>query len=227
MFKIGTYFLYAFVACNLCGIAKGENNTDSVCILKDAPTQCGAFCLDAQRPIIEKLNFLAKLLNNTQEKVDRILNATQERLEKVDFIIHNLETKPIEVATSNIPQGFEQIGSRYFYIENNIKLNWADAKTACRQKGAYLAAFDNLQEFSAIQTKLQAHWYWLGINEIAKEGEFVSVASGKPATIFKWHFGQPDNDQGREDCVAMYYSSMDDGLCDNKNYFICQLDNEV
>ncbi|XP_041566535.1 C-type lectin 37Db-like [Drosophila elegans] len=222
MFSIGIYILFAFFACSL---AETQENSSSVCILKDAPTQCGAFCLAAQIPLFDhnnnvqqQLNDLAVLLNETQKKLDRFETKLDSKMDEIRV--------PKVSETAVIPSGFEKIGSRYFYIAR-FELKWIDAVMACRLIGGYLAAFQNEEEFIGIQRKLAYRWYWLGINEIFVEGQFFSVASGKPATIFKWANGYPDNGYGKEDCIAMQNDYMDDGLCDNKHYFICQLDNIV
>ncbi|XP_044316117.1 hepatic lectin-like [Drosophila rhopaloa] len=82
MFKFEIYLVYAFVVCNLYSIVKSQENVDSVCILKDAPSQCGAFCLSAQRPFIDhnykvqrQMDSISEILNENQKRLDRIEEA--------------------------------------------------------------------------------------------------------------------------------------------------------
>jgi len=55
MLRSAVYLLYAVLAWNKWGLAESHDGTDSVCVSKDAPSQCGAFCLAALRPLIDKV----------------------------------------------------------------------------------------------------------------------------------------------------------------------------
>ncbi|XP_016980971.1 C-type lectin 37Db [Drosophila rhopaloa] len=155
--------------------------------------------------------------------MERILNAIDEAKEKLDGIQAKLEGNP----EPDTP-GFERIGSRYFFIEHEDRKSWTGAEIACRQKGGYLAAFQNQEEFDGIKEKLQIAVYWLGINQKIKEGDFVSVASGKPATFLNWMLDEPFNyDDIKEDCVLLVLGQMSTRQCDLGFHFICQLDNKV
>ncbi|XP_016980976.1 C-type lectin 37Db-like [Drosophila rhopaloa] len=156
---------------------------------------------------------------NTQAQLNSILailNRIQERLDKIE--------DNMEMARS----GFEKIGFRNFYIENDIATYWNVAEATCREKGGYLAAFQNQLELDKVKSKLRPeNRYWLGINDRAKEGDFISVASGKPATFLRWYMGEPNNFRGSEDCVSLKDGLMSDSNCETIAYYICQLDNEV
>uniref|UniRef100_A0A6P4F5N9 Lithostathine-1-alpha-like n=1 Tax=Drosophila rhopaloa TaxID=1041015 RepID=A0A6P4F5N9_DRORH len=87
MFKFEIYLVYAFVGCNLYSIVKSQENVDSVCILKDAPSQCGAFCLSAQRPFIDhnykvqrQMDSISEILNENQKRVDRMEKAILDKM---------------------------------------------------------------------------------------------------------------------------------------------------
>uniref|UniRef100_A0A6P4FL56 Accessory gland protein Acp29AB-like n=1 Tax=Drosophila rhopaloa TaxID=1041015 RepID=A0A6P4FL56_DRORH len=151
-------------------------------------TECGPFIHEALHPIRHRIANLREqvesqtaALNKTLTDMERILNAIVETKEKLDRIEAKLEGNP----EPDTP-GFERIGSRYFFIEHEDRKSWTGAEIACRQKGGYLAAFQNQEELDEIKEKLQVAVYWLGINQKIKEGDFVSVASGKPATFLDW-----------------------------------------
>ncbi|XP_037708401.1 C-type lectin domain family 4 member M-like [Drosophila subpulchrella] len=128
---------------------------------------------------------------------------------------------------------FKRIGTRYFYIESEVKQNWHMANETCREMGGYLASIENKEELKNIDNKLKdSSFYWLGINDLRKEGQYVSEATGKNATFLPWRIGQPDNDKSNEDCVHLssfeiQHNSMNDLPCTEKLYFICQWDDEV
>jgi len=128
---------------------------------------------------------------------------------------------------------FKRIGTRYFYIETEVRQNWYTAKETCREMGGYLASIKDYSELEELDKKLiKLDHYWLGINDLNTEGEYVSEATGKKATYLIWRRGQPDN-YGNEDCVHissmkdLRSKSMNDLPCTEKHYFICQFDNEI
>jgi len=124
-----------------------------------------------------------------------------------------------------IPPNFERISGRHFYIENNIKKNWSDAAETCRNMGGYLAAIENETEFEIINRKLLKNTeYWLGLNDKEKEGEFVSLASGKNERFLLWDAKQ--NNQNIN-CVQLLDEKMSVKYCFHRYLFICQSDNKV
>ncbi|KAH8368559.1 hypothetical protein KR084_012908, partial [Drosophila pseudotakahashii] len=127
-----------------------------------------------------------------------------------------------------IPPKFEQIDSRYFYIENNEIQDWPTAGETCRQMGGYLAAIQNESELNALKARLNTNsYYWLGIHDRVEKGEFVSLASGKAAKFLKWHIGYPKNYTQGVSCVWLANGEMHDFYCNYKTHFICQADREI
>ncbi|KAH8356851.1 hypothetical protein KR084_010322, partial [Drosophila pseudotakahashii] len=161
---------------------------------------------------------LKELQNRTENQLLELKNqqsAFQKTLLETLSTMNNKITHP----------KFERIGSRYFYIGNEIKKTWDEAAETCRGMGGSLAAFKTEKEVEAVMPKLiisSWDWYWTGIKK--EDGKFISTASGKPATALKWSKGEPNNSG---DCVMMDYRGMADFNCSNKVYFICQSDNET
>jgi len=148
-------------------------------------------------------------------------------LQELQLKLEGQETGPKEFSKANlkIPPNFERISGRHFYIENNIKKNWTDAAETCRNMGGYLAAIENETEFEIINRKLLKNTeYWLGLNDKEKEGEFVSLASGKNDRFLLWDAKQ--NNQNIN-CVQLLDEKMSVKYCFHRDLFICQSDNEV
>ncbi|XP_044252010.1 C-type lectin domain family 4 member M-like [Drosophila takahashii] len=324
------YFVPFFFVLNYFGrLSALQDNDSSICLLTDAPNQCGAFCLSALHPLIDdnfhsqvkldrieqgveslknsqiknefqlvlnkmenhkksmqtKLDaqllvvqlLLAKMTDqetSMQTKMDAQLlevnkklgdqktahfdffearlNGTEGQLRmlvtKMEAQLKELQNKTenqllelnnqlsafqktlLEIPSTiyykiNYPK-FERIGSRYFYIEHDIKKTWDEAAGTCREMGGYLANFKTQEELAAIMPKLHrvCCWYWTGIKHLKEDGKFISTASGKPATAFKWWGGEPDSNGI---CVMMDNISMRRFYCSDQKYFICQLDNET
>uniref|UniRef100_A0A6P4FBH0 Uncharacterized protein LOC108050570 n=1 Tax=Drosophila rhopaloa TaxID=1041015 RepID=A0A6P4FBH0_DRORH len=127
------------------------------------------------------------------------------------------QAKPQETPKANpqttrqIPPNFELIGDRYFYIENQNKLNWTGAAAFCRKMGGYLPSIKDKSELNDIQSKVKNKFsfYWLGSDQV-KNHEFVSLATSKPAIFTKW------------DSKFSYMLTLQ---CESEQYFICQADN--
>uniref|UniRef100_A0A6P4DW04 Accessory gland protein Acp29AB-like n=1 Tax=Drosophila rhopaloa TaxID=1041015 RepID=A0A6P4DW04_DRORH len=158
-----------------------------------------------------------------EEREESVKEITKEVEQKIN--IPN-EDEEEELSTSTTPISFEKIGSRLFYIEPSNELNWYEAESFCQDNGGHLAAFENFEEYQAVRAKIRYFGlYWIGINDEAEEGVFVTSTSGEPAPFLKWYRNQPDS-AGDEDCVQIYgyLDGMNDNICSKKMLFICQAD---
>ncbi|KAH8360818.1 hypothetical protein KR084_004356 [Drosophila pseudotakahashii] len=249
MFKSSSFILLVFLFFNLyISYAEDQGEGRSVCLLHDPPNQCGEFCLEALKPMLEHIAFHQKewstcgpqKRNETLEKLDSIkdqqkalqdylsrlekkdasLESKLDRIEQQLTALRETLSKPYITAVSPL---FVRIGQRLIYIEKRIRRSWQGAEETCTQMGGHLATIQDRLELNAIGEQLERSTsYWLGISDIAKEGEFVSVASGKPATFLSWKRGQPNNLHGNDHCVDIYNSEMYDSECSEPEYFICE-----
>jgi len=126
------------------------------------------------------------------------------------------------------PPHFEQINSRFFYIEHSIKETWTQAAVSCHRKGGYLAAIKNYEEHSDIVSKLHHNKkYWLGINDEEHKNKFVSLASGKEAPYLKWAQKYPLRTNNNINFVYILNGYLYNGSPSSRFNFICQADNEL
>nr|XP_044252110.1 uncharacterized protein LOC123003509 [Drosophila takahashii] len=192
--------------------------------LKDVITkeELGATLNETQRQLMAEnaefknlLHLLRTKIDEQETKLDALLeskedfvarfNDTAAQLQTILSIVAKKEYNPVEAPSTNyskpIPEQFEKIGTRYFYIERNLKKNWFEAAATCHQMGGYLAGIKSEEELLTIKTELkEGSWYWLGINDLMTAGQFLSVASGKPAEILAWRSDSPNNE--RSDDIA-------------------------
>lgn len=159
--------------------------------------------------------------NNTHEQE---WNETETRIKTLQDQIAQIENK-IEKSKLDTDKYFK-IGTRYFRIEK-FRYNWFRAYASCRESGEQLAVIQNEEQLNAINAKLDENkMYWLDINDLAYEGQFVSWSSGKRAPYLKWWYEEPDNAYDNEDCVILWKKEMWDQDCSIPSYFICQSDVE-
>jgi len=185
---------------------------------------------DQQSAIKTKLDALLEPLSKTITKDDfqAKLNGMEAQLNMLQSTLSKIEdtkSNTKEMPTKPIPPMFQKIGERYFYIENNLNQTWHEAAVACHRMGGFLAGIKDLKELLAIQDRIKPHvWYWLGINDLMTAGQFLSLASGKPAEILTWRSDSPNNENR---CVQLQNGDMSDWRCNDKVKFICQADSEV
>lgn len=116
---------------------------------------------------------------------------------------------PVEVdAAATCPTGYTIVGNRGYKLISAAG-TWAAQQTACAADGAnvYLAIPDDQNELSGlVQGSGQAR-LWVGIDDQATEGTYVTVRGGTvPANSALWNTGEPDDDplvgNGPGDCVV-------------------------
>jgi len=111
----------------------------------------------------------------------------------------------------------EAKGLKYKLFKN--KLNWADAKKACKKWGGQLGEInsksDQKKVFKATGKTDKATWF--GANDLKKEGKWVST-SGKKMKYTNWGRGEPNDYRKGEDCAAFWGKDgkWNDWYCDKK-----------
>ena len=121
----------------------------------------------------------------------------------------------------------------YYYFCQAPGLPWQEARTRCQQLLGDLVVVDDNDEnqflFSTI--KQQGKRWWLGLSDLALEGQFEWVDGTllAPKTGM-WADGEPDNKAtdaaGEADCVALisnlFLLNWRDQVCTSANPFVCE-----
>nr|AEN94452.1 lectin-24A [Drosophila melanogaster] len=172
----------------------------------------------AMHESLETINrYLTVKLDRTKLQLEAIKNTMDYMKAQMDGYFSAIN------GVQCLQPGFEKIGDRYFYIEEDVELNWLDAQAKCRRMGGHLASIKTKQEFDAIVEKLDdSKSYFLGVNENTKTGDFVSAASGKSCLYHEWSPGEPHHNNDQERCVSILGKLMYVGNCTYEKSFICQ-----
>ena len=87
----------------------------------------------------------------------------------------------------------------------------------CRDKGAWLAEILSPEENYSLwqQFKKNDSCYWIGLTDLAMEGQFVWQHSFKPLVWSNWQPGQPDNAYDA-DCVCAGWGDPDEFQWDDE-----------
>ncbi|KAH8282664.1 hypothetical protein KR054_009023, partial [Drosophila jambulina] len=124
---------------------------------------------------------------------------------------------------------FKKIGAKYYFIEQNKRLEWHEALDHCKTLKSRLVSLQNNDEWEAIRNHLDSDMsYWVDVNDIIEKGVYMSGTSGRKAPFLKWEAREPNHlsfEEGNEHCVELrrdYDHYMNDMVCTEKNYYICE-----
>jgi len=81
----------------------------------------------------EKQSTFENSLNNQQKSLDINQQNSTDRLDELESQLSVLQETLLRMETKVKYLGFEQIGSKYFYIEKLTEKNWSFASKSCRK----------------------------------------------------------------------------------------------
>ena len=89
---------------------------------------------------------------------------------------------------------------------------WTNAEAAAVALGGHLVTIDDASENNFIFTTFSNNLsvdrgLWIGLNDATNEGQF-EWSSGEPVTYSQWAPGEPNNDDGNEDYVHLFWHSV-------------------
>ncbi|XP_060666922.1 C-type lectin domain family 4 member K-like [Drosophila nasuta] len=218
------------------------------------PATCERYCFLSIMPLLEhckKLQDEIKILKHEAENkcdstIENMFNSQDEKT-KLHYFNIRLIAAGMEQNLSSLNEKIEEylpqridevigfhtkIGSKYYHFETLEKVNWFEAVNKCLERGGHLTSIKNEDEFNGIKEKLQENEnYWIDINDLADEGEFISIATGRKPSYLNWHANEPNNQNNNEHCGDLWYKQkvhlMNDAKCDEKNLFICEPKHQV
>ncbi|XP_037709864.1 C-type lectin 37Db-like [Drosophila subpulchrella] len=133
-----------------------------------------------------------------------------------------VEQETHKTTDKDIPPNFKRIGTKFYYIEKKKGLNWFAAANACVQMGGTLASINSKEELTAIDAELHSNLsYWTGINDLADEGVYKSLASGTAVPFLEWYSGYPTTTK-TDKSVSLCQGKMINIPPSYSRHFICQ-----
>jgi hypothetical protein len=96
-------------------------------------------------------------------------------------------------------------GHEYYLLDQAL---WPQAEQTAVLMGGDLATIEDAAEDLWVRDNVvnfggQFRTAWIGLNDVAVEGDFVWVATGATATYFNWDAGEPNDCCGGEDYVEL------------------------
>jgi hypothetical protein len=120
------------------------------------------------------------------------------------------------------PGEFTSADGQTCYLAATQTAAWTDAFAACQTWGGGLVIIESREEDELIAQHITAT-SWTGASDLVQEGRMLWIG-GAPVVFANWAMGQPDDFQGREDCVVkiMPAGSWNDLPCRNLNAYVCE-----
>ncbi|XP_023177261.1 C-type lectin 37Db-like [Drosophila hydei] len=115
-----------------------------------------------------------------------------------------------------------RIGTKLYYIESKLKVNWFGAVESCRKLGGYLLNIESATEMDLIVAITSSDRFWISSNCLAKDRDFISITTGVAMPYNRWQAGQPDNQAGNEYCVQATALGLSDEPCASLLSYVCQ-----
>ncbi|XP_025023010.1 pulmonary surfactant-associated protein D-like [Python bivittatus] len=119
--------------------------------------------------------------------------------------------------------GGRTVGNKVFKT-NGYEGNFEDLKQKCVQAGGQLATPRNAAENDAVQkvAALYNKSAFLGITDLKTKGTFKYL-NDQPITYSNWLQGEPNNNQGNENCVEIFTNGKwNDRACGEKRLLLCE-----
>nr|AAL76029.1 putative C-type lectin [Aedes aegypti] len=119
----------------------------------------------------------------------------------------------------------------------NVVANWIGAAEYCSRNGWRLAVLDSEEKQQQVEElaqrvdafKTAKVELWIGASDLAREGKFMWHPTGLDVSYSKWIAGMPDNKDGYEHCVHLWYEPSrlfnwhwNDVVCASMRRFVCE-----
>ncbi|XP_045191039.2 perlucin-like [Mercenaria mercenaria] len=134
---------------------------------------------------------------------------------------------------SGCPPGWVSHASSCYHFSHDTE-EWIGAVDICRELGGQLVEIEDAAEdqFILSQARKRGDSFWIALSDIQKEGTWVWMNSKTPLApgdYTHWENGQPDNDDGDENCVNLednFNNLWNDFPCHEIINYICERPNE-
>lgn len=130
-----------------------------------------------------------------------------------------------------------KLGEKRYYLGIFFKANWFRAAQYCRFHGMHLASISSQEENDKLEKYVRDsgfgnEHFWTSGTDLADEGSFFWMSSGRPLTFVNWNAGEPNNfryDNGEEEnCLELWNRDgkglkWNDSPCSFETYFVCEV----
>jgi len=127
-------------------------------------------------------------------------------------------------------------GDKRYYLGIFFKANYFRATQYCRFHGMHLASINSQEENDKLEKYIKDfglghEHFWTSGTDLAQEGQFFWMSTGRPITFTNWNAGEPNNFQyengEEENCMELWNRDgkglkWNDSPCSFETYFVCE-----
>ncbi|KRT80849.1 C-type lectin, partial [Oryctes borbonicus] len=130
-----------------------------------------------------------------------------------------------------------KLGEKRYYLGIFFKANYFRATQYCRFHGMHMASITSQEENDKLEKYIKDFGYgnehfWTSGTDLANEGSFFWMSTGRPITYTNWNAGEPNNfvyENGEEEnCLELWNRDgkglrWNDSPCSFETYFVCEV----
>nr|CAH7750839.1 unnamed protein product [Callosobruchus chinensis] len=130
-----------------------------------------------------------------------------------------------------------KLGEKRYYLGIFFKANYYRATQYCRFHGMHLASITSQEENDKLEKYIKDfgfghEHFWTSGTDLAEEGHFFWMSTGRPITFTNWNAGEPNNfeyENGeQENCMELWNRDgkgmkWNDSPCSFETYFVCEV----
>ncbi|XP_030749953.1 mannose-binding protein C-like [Sitophilus oryzae] len=130
-----------------------------------------------------------------------------------------------------------KLGEKRYYLGIFFKANYFKATQYCRFHGMHLASITSQEENDKLEKYIKDfgfgnEHFWTSGTDLAEEGNFFWMSTGRPITFTNWNAGEPNNfeyENGeQENCLELWNRDgkglkWNDSPCSFETYFVCEV----
>ncbi|XP_068918296.1 C-type lectin 37Db isoform X2 [Tenebrio molitor] len=130
-----------------------------------------------------------------------------------------------------------KLGEKRYYLGIFFKANYFRATQYCRFHGMHLASITSQEENDKLEKYIKDfglghEHFWTSGTDLADEGHFFWMSTGRPITFTNWNAGEPNNFQyengEEENCLELWNRDgkglkWNDSPCSFETYFVCEV----
>ncbi|XP_066446131.1 C-type lectin domain family 4 member G-like isoform X2 [Eleutherodactylus coqui] len=171
-------------------------------------------------------NGLNDLKNRTDEQQRIVLEGVKTFKKDLDIVKeHFLQdikaiNKTIETICGTCPSGWEPVGLFCYYFSTD-HLTWDNARDECIRKRSGLVMLKTREETEALKSILEKARYWIGSRRDTKNANWKWL-DGSVMSFSIWRKGEPNNSNGKEDCVESWNGNWNDRSCTDTEKYVCK-----
>ncbi|CAG9839320.1 unnamed protein product [Diabrotica balteata] len=140
-------------------------------------------------------------------------------------------------STSRWTMPLLKLGEKRYYLGIFFKANYYRATQYCRFHGMHLASITSQEENDKLEKHIKDsgfghEHFWTSGTDLAEEGKFFWMSTGRPITFTNWNAGEPNNfeyENGeQENCLELWNRDgkglkWNDSPCSFETYFVCEV----